>query len=329
MLDSITSLALRRLPRMTIESFDTPMLEVSDIDLVDYLEETSTSICSLNKDWKYACATPPELVELFLQKARLCVLINHLLKLHYPSTARKANQKTNDTVALSLSLAEWAERLPSTCKYHLVAKQDLDTSSSITLQRFILHMIYYVMFISLQQFLSLSEPQALPQHRSISRRCVCECVRRVSKTTSNMYQNKLGHLLPGAGAFGLLHTLTRVIDDIVQVQDMESWAESEFGFQACIQALASLQDFHTDPEFPTASSEAAVGDLSSDYEDVKENSSLGSLEVTPEDLYHLLEEPMEEEKIETNSSSGQRDLILEDLLYLPPENCVQEERHTN
>lgn len=324
MLDSMMSLALRQLPRMAIESFDVPMLEASDIDPVDYREE-KTSICSSNNDRKYAFATPPELVELFLQKSRLGVLVNHLLRLNYPFAAREANQKTNDAVSLSLSLAEWAERLPSTCKYHLIAKQDPDIDFSITLQRFILHITYYIILISLQHFLSLSKTRALPQDRSISRRFVCECVRRVSKTTSNMCQNKLGPLLPGTGAFGLLHTLTRVIDDILQVQDMGSWAESDFGFQACIQALAGLQDLHTDPEFATASSEAAVGDLSSDYEDVEENSSLGPLEVSPEDLYHLAREPMEEERTETDSSFGQRDLILEDLLYLPPENCTQEE----
>lgn len=141
-----------------------------------------------------------------------------------------------------------------------------------------------------------------------------------------MCQNKLGPLLPDTGAFGLLYTLTRVIDDVLQLQDMESWAESDFGFQACIQALAGLRDLHPDTEFPTAGSEAAIGDLLSDYEDVKENSSLGSLEVIPKDLYQLLREPMEEERTETDSSFGQRDLLLEDLLYLPPENYTQEEK---
>lgn len=319
MLDSLTSLALRRPPRIIIESIDMPTLEASDIDSGEYLEEITTFSCTLDKDRKHVSTTRPELVELLLQKTRLCVLVSHLLRLSYSSAARKANWSTNDTVALSLNLAEWAERLPSTCQYHLIAKQDPDINSSIILQRFILQMIYYIMLVSLQHFLSLSKPQALPRHRNASRRCVRECVRRVGKMISNMCQNKQGLLLPGTDVSGLLHTLTRVIDDIVEGQDEESWAESDFGFQACIQALDGIQDIHAGPEFLTAGSDVAVGDLSLNWNDIMEISSIKSPQVTLEDLYYSLGEPMEDMRTETDSSSGHGDLILEDLLYLSSE----------
>lgn len=53
------------------------------------------------------------------------------------------------------------------CFVHIIktfAKQDLDINYSITLQRFILYITYYIILISPQDFLSLSKLRDLPQH---------------------------------------------------------------------------------------------------------------------------------------------------------------------
>lgn len=80
------------------------------------------------------------------------MFVNNLLRLHHISAAQDNESSSFNAIMVSLGLVDWAERLSSTCRHHLAIGENSYPSSSIALQKFILHMIYHIMHISLHRY---------------------------------------------------------------------------------------------------------------------------------------------------------------------------------
>jgi hypothetical protein len=248
MLDSITSLALQRPLRIMAEDLNMPMLEVSDFET--QLNEPFIS----DKTGKYTVNIRAQLVEILLQKARLCVLVNNSLSLNCTLTAWGNRSPSFNIIVASLSLAEWAEQLPSNCRYHLAEGENFHPSSDIILQNLFLHMLYHIILMSLHDLFLRSKRNTLCQLQNMPGNCVRECVRRVARIITSLSQCHQKTPSSNSGVATLLDSMAHNLEELMG-NDVELWSECDFGYQVCIQALPGFRQstYESDPSIACCS----------------------------------------------------------------------------
>lgn len=278
MRDRLIALGMRRPTRIKDEDFDVPMLTESDFE-IEVLPDDNKLLppeCTVirNLDMQR------ELAEMCVQKAKLCVLISHMLKAQYSVLIRDRLQpeRTNTTMMLfpnksldnleavqqvDRELAAWATALPPSCQYRPLVRSDIeDGRSTIAVQRNLLHMVYQTTTSALHRPLFLptspmQPPQASRAVQEVSRAKVKNAATQITRMAAEMHRYRLDKFLPTTGVTVVLPAM---IIHLVEYkhQDRDRREEAQKGFAQCMQVMVKLRDIYAAADFAAGFLEQAL-----------------------------------------------------------------------
>lgn len=278
MRDRLIALGMRRPTRIKDEDFDVPMLSESDFEIEVLPDDNKLLLpeCTVirNTDMQR------ELAEMCVQKAKLCVLISHMLKAQYSVLIRDRLQpeRTNTTMMLfpnksldnleavhqvDRELAAWATALPPSCQYRPLVRADIESGrSTIAVQRNLLHMVYQTTTSALHRPLflptsPLQPPQASRAVQEISRAKVKNAATQITRMAAEMHHYHLDKYLPTTGVTVVLPAM---IIHLVEYKhhDRERREEAQKGFGQCMQVMVKLRDIYAAADFAAGFLESAL-----------------------------------------------------------------------
>ncbi|KAI3401044.1 hypothetical protein diail_753 [Diaporthe ilicicola] len=278
MRDRLIALGMRRPTRIKDEDFDVPMLLESDFE-IDVLPDDNTVLpleCTVirNTDMQR------ELAEMCVQKAKLCVLISHMLKAQYSVLIRDRLQpeRTNTTMMLfpnksldnleavhdvDKELLGWATALPPSCHYRPLVRSDIEGGrSTIAVQRNLLHMVYQTTTSALHRPLflptsPLQPPQASKSVQESSRAKVKNAATQITRMAAEMHHYHLDKYLPTTGVTVVLPAM---IIHLVEYKhhDVQRREDAQKGFAQCMQVMVKLRDIYAAADFAAGFLESAL-----------------------------------------------------------------------
>ncbi|POS71398.1 cutinase transcription factor 1 beta [Diaporthe helianthi] len=278
MRDRLIALGMRRPTRIKDEDFDVPMLHEGDFE-IDVLPKGNDLLppdCTVirNTDMQR------QLAEMCVQKAKLCVLISHMLKAQYSVLIRDRleSERTNTTMMLlpnksldnlgaveqvDRELAAWATALPPSCQYRTLVPYDIqDGRSTIAVQRNLLHMVYQTTTSALHRPLflptsPLQPPQASRAVQEASRDKVKNAATQITRMAAEMYYYRLAKFLPTTGVTVVLPAM---IIHLVEYKhpDFERRKEAQRGFHQCMQVMVKLREIYAAADFAAGFLESAL-----------------------------------------------------------------------
>lgn len=278
MRDRLIALGMRRPTRIKDEDFDMPMLSESDFE-IDVLPENNNILpleCTVirNTDMQR------ELAQMCVQKAKLCVLISHMLRAQYSVLIRDRLQpeRTNTTMMLfpnksldnldavqqvDRELAAWETALPPSCQYRLLLRSDIEGGrSTVAVQRNLLHMVYQTTTSALHRPLflptsPLQPPQASKNVQEVSRTKVKNAARHITRMAAEMHRYHLDKYLPTTGVTVVLPAM---IIHLVEYKhhDVQRREEAQKGFAQCMQVMVKLRDIYAAADFAAGFLESAL-----------------------------------------------------------------------
>lgn len=281
MRDRLIALGMRRPTRIKDEDFDVPMLEASDFEN-EVLADDNRIVpaeCTLTRDTKMQ----KELAELCVQKAKLCVLISHMLKAQYSVLIRdrsRPDATTKTTMMLlprkdlddgqiksvqtvDAELSAWLAALPESCQYRPLMPADVEGGRSpVAVQRNLLHMVYQTTISALHrpQFLPSSPMQAPAVSRAvqeISRSKVRNAATQITRMAAEMYRFGLESYLPTTGVTVVLPAM---IMHLLHMKDpvRKTREEAQKGFSQCMQVMIKLREIYAAADFAADFLESAL-----------------------------------------------------------------------
>lgn len=279
MRDRLIALGMRRPTRIKDEDFDVPMLEESDFE-IDVLSDEIQVLppeCTVLRD----TGMQEELAQMCVQKARLCVLISHMLKAQYSVLIRDRNNPeatTNSTMMLfpnkaldnldrvnmvDVELAAWVAALPAACQYRPLAPTDIENGrSTIAVQRNLLHMVYQTTISALHrpQFMPASPMQPPPASsavQEICRRKVKSAAIQITRMAAELHELGLELFLPTTGVTVILPAM---IIHLLELKSpiQECRGEAEKGFSQCMRVMIKLREIYAAADFATGFLDAAL-----------------------------------------------------------------------
>lgn len=278
MRDRLIALGMRRPTRIKDEDFDVPMLTESDFE-IEALPDDNRLLppeCTVirNTDMQR------ELAEMCVQKAKLCVLISHMLKAQYSVLIRDRLQpeRTNTTMMLfpnksldnleavqqvDRELAAWANALPPSSQYRPLVRADIEGGrSTVAVQRNLLHMVYQTTTSALHRPLflptgPLQPPQASRAVQETSRSKVKNAATQITRMAAEMNKYHLDKYLPTTGVTVVLPAM---IIHLVEYKhhDHERREEAQKGFAQCMQVMLRLRDIYAAADFAAGFLEQAL-----------------------------------------------------------------------
>ncbi|KAL1855874.1 hypothetical protein VTK73DRAFT_8448 [Phialemonium thermophilum] len=287
MRDRLIALGMRRPTRIKDEDFDVPMLEEGDFE-IGILSEDNRILppeCSVVRD----TAMQHELAVMCVQKARLCVCINHMLKAQYSVLNREYMQPedtTSSTMMLlpnksldnfekvnlvDIELMAWYASLPEICQYRPLIPDDVKNGrSTIAVHRNLLHMVYHTTVSALHrpQFLSPS-PQQSPsvsrQVQEMSRMRVRDAANQITHMVAELHRLHLERYLPTSGVTVILPAM------IIHLLEMkspipEARLRATKGFKQCMRVMERLRETYAAADYATGFLDAALRKAAIDVE---------------------------------------------------------------
>ncbi|ROW06021.1 hypothetical protein VMCG_04632 [Cytospora schulzeri] len=281
MRDRLIALGMRRPTRIKDEDFDVPMLEPSDFEMEVLADDNHIvpSECTLMRDTKMQ----QELAEMCVQKAKLCVLISHMLKAQYSVLIRdrsRPDATTKTTMMLlprkdlddgqiksvqtvDAELFAWLTSLPESCQYRSLTPTDVEGGRSpVAVQRNLLHMVYQTTISALHrpQFLPSSPMQAPAVSRAvqeISRSKVRNAATQITRMAAEMYRFGLESYLPTTGVTVVLPAM---IMHLLHMKDpvRKTREEAQKGFSQCMQVMIKLREIYAAADFAAGFLESAL-----------------------------------------------------------------------
>lgn len=278
MRDRLIALGMRRPTRIKDEDFDVPMLEESDFEIEVLPDDNNLlpSECTVirNKDMQR------ELAEMCVQKAKLCVLISHMLKAQYSVLIRDRLQpeRTNTTMMLfpnksldnleavqrvDRELSAWSMALPPSCQYRPLVRAEVEGGrATIAVQRNLLHMVYQTTTSALHRPLflptsPLQPPQASRAVQEASRSKVKNAATQITRMAAEMHHYQLDTFLPTTGVTVVLPAM---IIHLVEYKhhDRERREEAQKGFEQCMRVMVNLRDIYAAADFAAGFLEQAL-----------------------------------------------------------------------
>lgn len=278
MRDRLIALGMRRPTRIKDEDFDVPMLTENDFEIEILPDDNKLlpSDCTVMRN----IDMQRELAEMCVQKAKLCVLISHMLKAQYSVLIRDRLQpeRTNTTMMLfpnksldnleavqqvDRELAAWATALPPSCQYRRLVRTDIeDGRSTVAVQRNLLHMVYQTTTSALHRPLflptsPLQPPQASRAVQEVSRSKVKNAATQITRMAHEMHHYRLDKFLPTTGVTVVLPAM---IIHLVEYKhhDRQRREEAQRGFAHCMQVMVKLRDIYAAADFAAGFLEQAL-----------------------------------------------------------------------
>lgn len=284
MRDRLIALGMRRPTRIKDEDFDVPMLQESDFEIGVLPDDNNLlpSECTVirNKDMQQ------ELAEMCVQKAKLCVLISHMLKAQYSVLIRDRLQpeRTNTTMMLfpnksldnlgavqrvDKELSAWCTALPPSCQYRPLVRAEVEGGrATIAVQRNLLHMVYQTTTSALHRPLflptsPLQPPQASRAVQEDSRSKVKNAATQITRMAAEMHHYQLDTFLPTTGVTVVLPAM---IIHLVEYKhnDRARREEAQKGFAQCMEVMLNLRDIYAAADFAAGFLEQALKKASID-----------------------------------------------------------------
>lgn len=281
MRDRLIALGMRRPTRIKDEDFDVPMLEPSDFETEVLADDNRIvpSECTLVRDTNMQ----QELAEMCVQKAKLCLLISHMLKAQYSVLIRdrtRPEAPTKSTMMLlpkkdmddaqirsvqdvDAQLSAWFTALPKSCEYRSLAIADVEGGRSpVAVQRNLLHMVYQTTISALHrpQFLPSSPMQAPAVSRAvqaISRSKVRNAATQITRMAAEMYRFGLESYLPTTGVTVVLPAM---IMHLLHMKDpvLKTREEAREGFSQCMNVMVKLREIYAAADFAVGFLDSAL-----------------------------------------------------------------------
>ncbi|KAK3327280.1 cutinase transcription factor 1 beta [Cercophora scortea] len=269
MRDRLVALGMRRPTRIKDEDFDVPMLTLDDFEIKSLPDNNQLlgPDCAVARDTE----TQKQLALMCIEKAKLTIIISHMLKVQYSVLSRdgiRPEATTGSTMMLfpnktldnlggvqevDAELANWYNNLPACCQRQDVTKQEVEEGrSTLAVHRHLLHMIYYTTISALHR------PQYLPpspEHaqtatmmsQEVARTRVRKAAEQITQMAEQLHQFQLEKFLPTTGVTVLLPACIIHLLDMRTPEPMATRALE--GFRACMQVMEKLQEQYAAADF--------------------------------------------------------------------------------
>lgn len=271
--DRLIALGMRRPTRIKDEDCDVPMLLVSDFDF----KPLSPKVLQVLGDLEFAHNVDHQkkLAVMFVEKAKLCLCISHVLSAQYSVLGHKFGGTTETTMMLlpKKSAAEtcevrqcdeeleaWCANLAEEAKYQPPPATISSGDEVIHLHRALLLMVY------LTTSSALHRPQVLPatpfptveaELQALSRTKVRHAAVEITSIAQVLHTLDLTRYLPTTGVTVLLPAVIIHLLDI-KSNDVSVRSASLHRFYQCMQILQRLREIYASADFATSFLEAAI-----------------------------------------------------------------------
>ena len=272
--DRLIALGMRRPTRVKDEDCDVPLPTVDDFDF----KPLSPEVIQVLGDCEmvHNVAHQKELATMFVEKAKLCLCISHVLSAQYSVLSHKFGGTTETTMMLvpkkaaaetcevrncDNELESWLANLPEAAQYRPPASSSLSNGEEVLhLHRALLKMIYYTTSSALHR------PQVLPatpvptveaELQSLSRAKVRHAAVEITTIAQDLHVLDLTRYLPTTGVTVLLPAVIIHLLDI-KSNDLSIRNSSLHRFYQCMQILSRLREIYASADFATSFLEAAI-----------------------------------------------------------------------
>ncbi|KAL7790919.1 fungal-specific transcription factor domain-containing protein [Trichoderma ceciliae] len=213
--DRLLSLGMRRPPRITDGDFQVSMLEEADFQPEQIRSDDDhakfEAMCVYVKSRKKRA----DLARMCVAQATLCrsmsflssnlYIAPHVTFSSFSEARKKAPDGEYKFTTYIRDLLEWRDGLPESVSYRPISTSDIgkDGNTSISLDRAVLHMIYYTAVLCLYRsrfMVLLSDGNASGMEKEMCKIYMQHSAKRIGDISKNIYDHGLDRLLPSIAA---------------------------------------------------------------------------------------------------------------------------------
>lgn len=267
MRDRQIGLGMSRLIRIKDEDFDVPMLEEGDFD-IDVLAD-NTIISPEDCPMLYDVGMQQELAEMCVQKAKLYVLVGHVLQTvqsfqiatkngsHSVASIIEGNLVTFDRVYRKL--LAWASALPPSSHYRKLERQDIEHGRiPVAMQRTLLHMLYqttvgkvYHPLIRPARGPQTTSGDEFPAVQGVSLEARQKCkgaAAEITRMVGELHELGLDRFFPTTGVTVIMPAMLMHLQEIASTEaNVRETAHR--GFETCMKVLYTLKETYAAAEY--------------------------------------------------------------------------------
>ncbi|KAL4902502.1 hypothetical protein BDW74DRAFT_157919 [Aspergillus multicolor] len=272
--DRLIALGMRRPMRVKDDDCDVPMLTLDDFEFHPFSSEIVNMVG--NSEILQSVAHQRELASMFIEKAKLCLCVSHVLSAQYSVLSHKFGGTMETTMMLvpkksaaetfevrrcDQELEDWLAHLPSEIQYSPAAPAKLSEAEEVLhSHRALLKMVY------LTTSSALHRPQVLPavpfpsmdtELQDMSRNKVRFAAIEITNIAQDLHSLDLTRYFPTTGVTVLLPAVIIHLLDI-KSSDQNVRMTSLQRFYQCMRILQRLREIYASADFATSFLEAAI-----------------------------------------------------------------------
>lgn len=272
--DRLIALGMRRPMRVKDDDCDVPMLTLDDFEFPSFSPEVVSMVG--NSEILQSVNYQRELASMFIEKAKLCLCVSHVLSAQYSVLSHKFGGTMETTMMLvpkksaaetfevrrcDQELEDWLAHLPSEIQYSPAAPAKLGEAEEVLhSHRALLKMVY------LTTSSALHRPQVLPaipfpsvdtELQDISRNKVRFAAIEITNIAQDLHSLDLTRYFPTTGVTVLLPAVIIHLLDI-KSSDPNVRMTSLQRFYQCMRILQRLREIYASADFATSFLEAAI-----------------------------------------------------------------------
>ncbi|KAL2814753.1 fungal-specific transcription factor domain-containing protein [Aspergillus granulosus] len=272
--DRLIALGMRRPMRVKDDDCDVPMLTLDDFEFHPFSPEIVSMVG--NSEILQSVSHQRELASMFIEKAKLCLCVSHVLSAQYSVLSHKFGGTMETTMMLvpkksaaetfevrrcDQELEDWLAHLPTEIQYTPSAPAKLSEANEVLhSHRALLKMVY------LTTSSALHRPQVLPaipfpsmdtELQDISRNKVRFAAIEITNIAQDLHSLNLTRYFPTTGVTVLLPAVIIHLLDI-KSSDPNVRMTSLQRFYQCMRILQRLREIYASADFATSFLEAAI-----------------------------------------------------------------------
>ncbi|KAL5337792.1 fungal-specific transcription factor domain-containing protein [Aspergillus crustosus] len=272
--DRLIALGMRRPMRVKDDDCDVPMLTLDDFEFHPFSPEIVNMVGS--SEILQSVTHQRELASMFIEKAKLCLCVSHVLSAQYSVLSHKFGGTMETTMMLvpkksaaetfevrrcDQELEDWLAHLPTEIQYSTAAPSKLSEAEEVLhSHRALLKMVY------LTTSSALHRPQVLPavpfpsmdtELQDISRNKVRFAAIEITNIAQDLHSLDLTRYFPTTGVTVLLPAVIIHLLDI-KSSDPNVRMTSLQRFYQCMRILQRLREIYASADFATSFLEAAI-----------------------------------------------------------------------
>ncbi|KAL2862154.1 fungal-specific transcription factor domain-containing protein [Aspergillus pseudodeflectus] len=272
--DRLIALGMRRPMRVKDDDCDVPMLTLEDFEFHPFSPEIVNMVG--NSEILQSVSHQRELASMFIEKAKLCLCVSHVLSAQYSVLSHKFGGTMETTMMLvpkksaaetfevrrcDQELEDWLAHLPTEIQYSPSAPTKLSEANEVLhSHRALLKMVY------LTTSSALHRPQVLPavpfpsmdtELQDISRNKVRFAAIEITNIAQDLHSLDLTRYFPTTGVTVLLPAVIIHLLDI-KSSDPNVRMTSLQRFYQCMRILQRLREIYASADFATSFLEAAI-----------------------------------------------------------------------